>query len=133
LDPRIPARLNAAGGRRFGLTVGPAFLLLAAVLFWRGRPSPGIVVASLGAALLVGALLVPRALVPVERVWMRGAHVMSRVTTPIIMGIVYFLVLTPIAAVMRSLGRNPLVHARRGGSTWVSRAGEPRGTMERQF
>jgi hypothetical protein len=41
---------------------------------------------------------------------MKLAHALSKVTTPIFMGIVYFVVLTPIGFIRRSFGGNPLVH-----------------------
>jgi hypothetical protein len=60
------------------------------------------------------------------------AHAISRVTTPIFMGIVYFLVITPVAAVRRAVGGNPL-RAHRGASGWVDRQTAPRGDLTRQF
>ena len=87
------------------------------------------------AFLILGAVLAPAALVPVERAWMAMAHAISKVTTPIILGIVYFLVITPIGVVMRILGKNPLRHGEHDGGFWVHRAHEHdrRGGMERQF
>ncbi|MEO8194714.1 MAG: hypothetical protein ABI681_12760, partial [Gemmatimonadales bacterium] len=62
---------------------------------------------------------------------------LSRVTTPIFMSIVYFVVLTPIGLLRRSFGSNPLVHDAVGGSYWKPRAkidpDAARRRMERQF
>jgi hypothetical protein len=126
--------LSTAKARKFGLTVGPAFLLLSGVLVWRGRYPAAIVTGSLGGILILLALVAPRVLGPVERVWMGLAHAMSSVTTPIIMGLIYFLVLTPVGAVMRAFGRNPLVHAPAAGTNWIARKDEKRVSgMDRQF
>jgi hypothetical protein len=129
----VSARLTAAQGRRFGLTVGIAFLVLTAVLVWRAREVPAMVTGSLGGLLILAGLLVPTRLGPVERGWMAFAHKISKVTTPIVMGIVYFLVVAPIGAVMRAFGKNPLRSRGHDGSLWVSRTGEPRGGMGHQF
>ena len=67
-----------------------------------------------------------------ERGW-GSARVISKVTTPIFMGVVFFVVITPIAVVMRLFGRHPLVHSERNGSYWVTRATDVRNDMERQF
>ena len=92
----IPARLTVAEGRRFGLTVGLAFLALAGLAWWRGRVLTCAVLASLGGALIVGGVLLPAQLRPVYRGWMGLAHVMSKMTTPLCLGIVVYLVLTPV-------------------------------------
>jgi hypothetical protein len=60
------------------------------------------------------------------------AQALSRVTTPIFMGIVYFLVITPIAAIRRAVGGNPL-RAHSGATGWVDRQDTPRGDLTRQF
>jgi hypothetical protein len=135
LAERVRARLTASEGRRFGLTVGIAFLALAGVLLWRGRETAGVVSAAIGIPLAVAALVVPTRLGPVERAWMRLALLISKVTTPVFMGIVYFLVLTPMALVMRMTGRNPLRHRPAEDGYWVRRAtsGEGRGGMTKKF
>ena len=86
----IPARLTAAEGRRFGLTVGIAFLVLAGIACGAAIPSRSRSSASLGAVLVLAGLLVPTHLGPVERAWMGLAHLISRVTTPIFMGVDLF-------------------------------------------
>ena len=128
---------TASRGRKFGLTVGIAFAIMAALSFWRGHEAFPKVSGAIAIALLLGALVVPRALEPVERGWMKLAHVISRVTTPIFMGIVYFALLTPIGIIRRTFGRNPLVHEAGRGGYWISRPRaereRKRSQMERQF
>jgi hypothetical protein len=127
-------RLTAAEGRRFGLTVGGAFLALGSFLWWRGRSVPGVIAATLGSTLILAGLLLPTRLGPVERAWMRLALAISRVTTPIFMGVVYGLVITPIAVLRRALGNNPLRHPADAASYWFSRDGaERQSDLGRQF
>ena len=125
-------RLTAREGRKFGLTVGLAFLALAALLWWRDHDVVATAAAIAGGALVVAGILLPQHLGPVQSGWMRFALAISRVTTPILMSIVYFLVITPTGLVRRALGKNALV-AQRGGSQWVSRAEQPRSDLRRQF
>jgi len=130
----IPARLTAAQGRRFAFTVGTAFLVLAGILVWRGKRPMALVLGAVGALLLVAGLVAPTRLGPVERAWYALAAAISKVTTPIVMGVLYFVVITPAGLVMRALGRNPLVRPAPGASAWVSRPeGGRRGDLERQF
>jgi hypothetical protein len=114
--------------------VGVAFLVLAGLVWWRAHPWLAVTFAVVGAALSLAGLVIPTFLGPVQRGWMSLAHAISRVTTPIVMGAVYFVVLAPVGLVMRALGRNPLIRADRGGTFWVNRADAGgRSTMEHQF
>jgi hypothetical protein len=130
----IPARLTTAEARRFAFTVGAAFGLLGALVWWRGAATAAGILAGLGATLGLAGALVPGFLTPVYRAWMGLAHVISRVTTPVFLGIVYFGVITPMGALMRLVGRNPLRHRLDRESYFVSRAGPARrGDLKRQF
>lgn len=131
----VPARLTAAEARRFGLVIGGAFLVLGALLAWRGSPAAAVVIAGLGGLLWLAALLAPGRLGPVQRAWMAFAAVLSKITTPVVMGVVYFTVLAPIGLVMQLLQRNPLERPRGATSFWIPR--EPgtksRADMQHQF
>ena len=127
----VPARLTAREGRRFGLQVGGAFAVLAAIAHWRGHPLSGWILGGLAAILLAGGLVTPAALVPVYRAWMQMAHTISKITTPIVLGIVYFLVITPIGLVLRAAGHRPLSNTQ-GRTAWAVRATSA-SDLERQF
>jgi membrane-bound ClpP family serine protease len=132
---RAPAGLSRNEARRFGLVVGTAFLLLGTLLWWRSLATPGHVLQAIGTALLVFGLIVPDLLSPIYRMWMAGALAISKVTTPILMGVLYFGVLTPAGMLRRVFGQDPLRARRSGESLWVARAGEKRSAadMEHQF
>jgi hypothetical protein len=134
LATRIPARLSASEGRRFAFTVGAAFLVLAAVAAWRGRTTVPVVLASTGVVLLLCGVAIPSRLGPLYRAWMGLALAISKVTTPIFMGVVYFVVLTPTAFLKRAFGAR-FAPDRRASSFWVTRpeGAARRGDLERQF
>jgi hypothetical protein len=123
-------------GRRFALTLAGAFAVLGGIAYLRHREVTSTVFGALAAMFVVAGVIFPGRLEPVERAWMGLAHAMSRVTTPIFMSIVYFVVLTPIGLIRR-LGGNPLVHKPDDGSYWVKREQPDRDAarrrMERQF
>ena len=130
----VRPRLTAAEGRRFAFTLGGAFLALAAVLWWRHRTGASILAGSLAALLLAAGGLVPGQLGPIHHSWMALAHAISRVTTPILMAVVYFTVLAPIGLAMRVIGYNPIKRNAVDGSFWVVRAPrEQRSDIQRQF
>ena len=133
--PADDRSLRRSKGRKFGLTVGAAFVVLAGLAYWRGSHRTATVFAAVGGLLLLAGLLIPASLGPVERAWMGLAHVISRVTTPIIMGILYFGLFTIFGGIKRTLGRNSLVRLRGAdGGFWVDRpADSRRGNLDRQF
>jgi hypothetical protein len=123
---------SASQGRKFGITVGIAFALLATISWWRGHHLPVYMLGTLGGLLLFAGLLIPRRLGPVERTWMQLAVLISKVTTPVFMGVVYFLVLFPVGLVMRAFGRNAVRHKPVNDSYWAPRS-DARGSMLNQF
>jgi uncharacterized membrane protein len=120
--------------RSFAFTVGAAFAVLALVAAVRGRLTVMSLFGIVALALTLGGYLAPERLGTPYRAWMAFALALSRVTTPLMMGVVYFAVLTPIGLALRLVGRRPLRHVPRGASAWVRRSeGRRRGDMRRQF
>ena len=56
----------------------------------------------------LAALAVPRLLAPANRLWMKFGLLLHRVTNPLIMGLLFYLTVTPTALIMRALGKDPL-------------------------
>ena len=131
----ISAGLSRGEARRFGLLVGATFVVLGALQWWRGRPSFALVLGAVGAVLLLLGVVLPGALVPVRRMWMDMALGISKVTTPIFMGVVYFVVLTPVGVVRRLVGSGPMKPRPSGASHWVVRTARERARedMQHQF
>lgn len=129
----IPARLTVREGRKFAFTVGIAFVVLGTISAWRGHHLPPKILWSLGGVLLAAGLLIPGRLSGVYRAWMGLASMISKVTAPIMVSAVYFLVLTPLGALIRLFGRNPLCHREQDGGFWMPAAANGRSDLETQF
>lgn len=127
---RVPARLSRTEGLRFALTVGGAFLVLAFFFRWRERESAAVVLATIGGVLVLAGLVVPTRLGRVQAAWMALGHAIGRVTTPIILGILYFGLLTPMGLLRRTFGGNPIRHDESSGSYWKDRAGSGSGRSD---
>ena len=121
---------------QFGLLTGGLIAVLFGLLFpwlW-GRRFPVWPWAA-AAVLVVSALGVPAALSPVYRAWMAVGSALGWINTRILLGAVFFLVVTPIGAVMRLTGRDPLRRKfePRGGTYRIPSARTPRERMEVPF
>ena len=102
--------------REFGLIVGGVFLLLSSWWLYRGKfPNVSQVTLYLGSTLVLLALVFPQALVGPNKAWMALAEVLAFVTTRIILGFVFFGIVTPIGVIKRWFGWDPL-HRRAAAS-----------------
>ncbi len=134
---RAPAaRLSVAAGRRFAATLALGFGALALVFLWRERLLLSRVAMALAGVLALAGLVLPGYLGPVERLWTRFGMALGRITAPLFIGVVYWLIITPFGLLRRTLGRSPITHRDRGDSFWVVRpkdTRDPRERMTRQF
>ncbi len=133
MEAGVPARLTVREGRRFAFTVGAAFLVLAAIAWWRHHPLAWRTFALLGGLLAAAGAAIPDRLGPVHGAWMGFARLLSKVTTPVFMAVVYFGVLTPIAFLMRAAGRRPMRHPLRDDSYWAEPPSGGRSDLTHQF
>ena len=108
MQHEIP-ELDRKGLREFGLVTGGGLGVLFGLFFpWLlGRHYP-LWPWVVGSALALWALQAPASLRGFHRLWMRFALLLSRITTPLIMGLVFFLVITPMAMIMRTRRRDSL-------------------------
>lgn len=127
------SRLSPGEGRRFGYVVGTAFLGLAAFGWWQGHAIIGYTAGTLGVFLLAAGLGIPERLGPVQRAWYRLAESIARVTTPVVLAIIYFLVLTPVGFLRRKIGGDPMNHDLIDGSYWIPCEESSQTDMHHQF
>jgi hypothetical protein len=112
---------KAPSDRKFGVTVGGILVALAAIRWWIGHVGPvTAVMAAAGVALLLLGLLAPRLLGPLNRTWMRLGALLAAIVNPIVMLLMFLLIFTPVALVMRLKGRDGLGLRRKpqGESYW---------------
>jgi len=121
--------------RTFGLLVGGIFLILALwPVLWRGgEPRLGALIP--GIVLVVLGLSLPRTLKPAHKVWMVVGHVLGWINTRILLGIVFYGLITPMGLGMRLFGwdsmRRTLV--REAQTYRIIRQPRPRSHITHQF
>lgn len=93
--------------RKFGFTMSVVLVLVAAFLFWKQKPSTYYF---LYVGLAFGALgfILPQLLRPVYYFWMALAVLLGFVMTRVILTLLYFGLFTPIAVLVRLLGKDLL-------------------------
>jgi len=123
--------------RNFGLTMAAAAIVLAILLGRSGRMVPAALLAGLAAVLAVLAILKPGLLASLNRGWMMLGKAIGRVVSPIVLAILFFGLLTPMALLMRAFGRDELRLRRPQDAETYWRLREPLGpepaSFRRQF
>lgn len=123
--------------RKFGWTMAVAFGLLAGFLYWRHPSIAAPVIAGVAAVFAVGAAIRPSALAGIRTAWMGIAFVMGFFMSRIILGVCFYLVLTPIGLITRAGGKDFLTQKidKNASTHWNIRPPAPEGPdrWERQF
>lgn len=117
--------LQLPSNRSFGWTFTVVFTLVAVFFYpWL------IALAALTAAVTV---MRDQWLEPLNRAWMRFGALLNRIVSPLVLGLMFFVVFTPVGVVMRLAGRDAMNRRFEPGrrSYWVPR--EPPGPREDSF
>jgi hypothetical protein len=126
MRPALPSN------RSFGWTFTGIFVLVGAYGLWHGGPVLSWLLALAGLTAIV-TLTRENWLTPLNRAWMKLGELMGRVVSPIVLGVMFYGMFTPIALVMRLVGRDALCRRfePQAPSYWVKR--DPPGPAEDSF
>ncbi|HYL87270.1 MAG TPA: SxtJ family membrane protein [Burkholderiales bacterium] len=111
--------------RKFGWTFAALFFLAGVV------SHPWMM--AVGAALAIVTLTRAHWLAPIKAAWMRFGELLNKIVSPVVMAVIFFVVFTPVAFVMRLAGRDALARRYEPAlpSYWKRR--EPPGPAEDSF
>ena len=122
--------------RAFGITIAVVLAIVGGAKLWFGSSYP-VVWLGVSIAFLAASLVRPQLLAPLNRLWFRFGLLLHRVVSPLMMALIFFGAVTPIAALMRLLGRRPIPMSfdRKAPSYWLPRADRiaRRGSMIKQY
>jgi hypothetical protein len=128
--------LDSKGLRSFGITTGAIIAVLFGLFFpWVLNHNLPVWPWALCGILVVWGLIAPVSLRPIYRTWMRFGLLMSRITTPLILSVVFFIVITPVSLFFTLLGKDAM--ARKFDSDTqsyrVKSRKAPKNNLERPF
>jgi len=107
--------------RQFGFLFAAVFTIIA---FWPLWPlhAPKIWWLAGAGGWVAAALICPRLLAPLRKAWMAFGHVLGWINSRIILGVVFFVVVTPIGLVMRLFGKDLLrMRTPKTSTYWIQR------------
>ena len=127
------SKIKISSNRNFGLVFFIIFLIVSLwPLTYEGPIRIWTVIISL--VFLILGLLNSKLLTPLNKLWFKFGMILGAIVVPVVMGVVFFLVVTPIGLVMKIMGRDLLnkKYDKKKRTYWIKRDTSI-GTMKRQF
>ena len=82
---------------------------------------------------LILGMINSKILTPLNKVWFKFGIFLGKIISPIVMGLIFFLVVTPIAVLMRMLKKDLLnLKFNKNNSYWIEKT-DPKSSMKNQF
>ena len=126
-------KIKISSNRNFGLVFFIIFLIVSLwPLTYEGPIRIWTVIISL--VFLILGLMNSKLLTPLNKLWFKFGTILGVIVVPVVMGVVFFLVVTPIGLVMKIMGRDLLnkKYDKKKRTYWIKRE-TLIGTMKRQF
>lgn len=132
MNPTSPG-IVLPSNRKFGGLFSAIFATAAAYLyFFKTANTAALVSLALAASFAVATLAAPAVLTPLNRLWFQLGLLLGKIVGPLVLGSIFFLLLTPVSLVVRAFGRDELRMKKRAVSSyWVDR--EPPGPAPESF
>ncbi len=128
---KVPVKISS--NRSFGFLF---FVVFFAISFWplKSQGDLRLWAFILSLVFLVLGVLNSKLLTPFNKLWFKFGILLGSIVSPIIMGIVFFLVVTPMGIFMRLLGKDLLrINKNKTIPTyWINRD-KQKSTMKKQF
>ena len=124
--------IKIGSNRSFGIVFFVVFLLIGIYpIFYEGNIRVwSIIIASI---FLILGLLNSNFLLPLNKLWFKFGLLLGRIISPIVMGIVFFIVVTPTSFLMKLIGKDLLnLKYNNNKSYWIEKTG-PKSKMKNQF
>ena len=121
--------IKLPSNKKFGIFFTTVFVIVTVYLLQDGLSAIACFFAGLAAIFSGLAFIKPEALLPMNRLWMHFGMVLGRIVSPVILGLIFFIIFTPAGLLMRLSGRDELrLKVKSASSYWKERqSGEPSG------
>ena len=124
--------VKVSSNRSFGIVFFVVFLLIALYpLINNGEVRTWSIIVSL--IFLILGLINSKILSPLNKIWFKFGILLGKIISPLIMGIIFFLVVTPIGLIIKLFGKDVLnLKYNKNKSYWIEKNG-PKSKMKNQF
>ena len=122
--------------KKFGVFFFKVFLLLAAYAYWKFWSDLALLAMIPSIFFAISAFFAPQILSPLNRLWYSLGLLLGKFVSPIVLGVIFFVLITPISLLTRLFGRDELKMKKRSvQSYWVDRppSSLPSDSFKNQF
>jgi len=124
--------IEISSNRNFGIVFFIVFFLIAVYpLINNGNIRVWSLIISI--IFLILGLINSKLLLPLNKLWFKFGLLLGSVISPIVMGIIFFLVVTPIALILRAIGKDVLNLKKNNNKTYWIEKSDQKSTMKNQF
>jgi len=130
---KIMNKVKISSNRNFGLVFFIAFLVVSLWPLTYGEPIR-IWLVIISMVFLILGLMNSKLLTPLNKLWFKFGMILGAIVAPIVMGFIFFLVVTPIGLVMRIMGKDLLnkKYDKKKNTYWINRY-KNMSSMKKQF
>ena len=117
------SEIELPSNRKFGFFFTFIFVVAAAYFYYSANLTWTYVFIAAALAFLIVTLIKSDALLPLNKLWMRFGFLLGMIISPLVLGLIFFGLFTPIATLMRYSGRDELrLKLSNKSSHWISRS-----------
>ena len=121
-----------SSNRSFGILFFIVFLIIG---LWplKNNNDPNYIFLGLSSIFLILGIINSKLLYPLNKAWVKFGEILGMIIAPIVMGLVYFIILTPISLLVRLFGKDLLKLKKNKSSTYWIKREKNIGNMDKQF
>lgn len=117
------SKIEYPSNKKFGFFFAAVFIIIAAYFYINKSINLTYIFVSIAVFFCLAAILKDEILLPLNKLWMRFGLLLGIIISPIVLGLIFFGLFTPIAIVMRLFGRDELrLKFKEKTSHWINRS-----------
>lgn len=116
IDQRLPSN------KTFGWFFAFVFIVGAAYMYWQNYHTEAMLLGAIAVIFVVLTVVKPSLLSPLNRLWFKLGMWLGKIVSPLVLGLLFLVLITPVAVIARLCGRDELLLKKRNvKSYWVER------------
>ena len=121
-----------SSNRSFGILF---FIVFLGIGLWplKNNNDPNYILLGLSSIFLILGIINSKLLNPLNKAWVKFGEILGMIIAPIVMGLIYFIILTPISLLVRLFGKDLLKLKKNKSSTYWIKREKNIGNMDKQF
>ncbi len=128
------SEIELPSNKKFGVFFGCIFWIASAYFFSKSNAAITLGLGLAGTGFLILAIVKPLLLRPLNVGWMRLGYALGMVVSPLVLGVIFFCIFTPVGVILKLIGRDEMALKNRAPS-WrlLNKSDKPEQDFTRQY